>query len=76
MTTPDALPADEHCSLGAHVHACSALINGACRNGFPFRRGCIQTHLVGPNGLEKWPTADVLPPCLDEEFPFTRLVKP
>jgi len=63
---------DERCPIGVHVHPCSALINGACRNGFPVRRGCIQPHLTGPNGFETWPMETVLPPCLDEEFPFTR----
>jgi hypothetical protein len=59
------------CESGVHVHACSALINGVCKNGFPFRRACIQTHVVSPSGHEQWPMANLLPPCLDEDFPVT-----
>jgi hypothetical protein len=60
-----------NCELGVHSHPCSALVDGACRNGFPVRRGCIQIHSVSPSGEDWWPTASVLPPCLDEDFPVT-----
>jgi hypothetical protein len=56
-------------SLGVHAHPCSALVQGVCRNGFPFSRGCLPAHVVGPDGREQWLAA--VPHCCDEEFPHS-----
>lgn len=54
------------CEIGVHAHPCSALVDGLCKNGFPFGRGCIPFHVLAPNGKDHWHA--VTPPCCDEEF--------
>lgn len=53
------------CAPGIHVHPCSALVDGACRNGFPVSRGCLPVHSINP---ERWVAS--VPACCDEGFPF------
>lgn len=56
----------EPCPSGQHVHPCSALVRGVCRNGFPVTRGCLPGHVVGPSGQSKWHAATPL--CCDENY--------
>jgi hypothetical protein len=62
------------CEAGMHLHACSALVGGECKNGFPITRGCHVGHCVGPES-ERWWQLKPMPHCLNENYvrPFTSL---
>lgn len=62
------------CEIGAHVHPCSALVEGKCRNGFPVMAGCAPAHIVSPSGKDWWHA--LVPACCDEEFPHSAGEKP
>ena len=56
--------------LGVHTHACSALVNGSCNNGFPVRRGCMVGHFKNPG--ERWWQLKPLPHCIDDDYVLER----